>query len=184
MKIQAEEIFQKHSDLVKQWHLEKYVYIMQNAPLVNVEKNALFQKTFNGFYRVRRNEEWRKLFYAYFEHAKAQEQCFERIITYIFEKTGRIEASFSSKMLATFMPEMPIWDRYVLQNLKLKLSGKTKEEKLKNAILLYERIRQWYEEYLSTSEAKEQLALFDRYLPEYSWLSDVKKIDFMLWSIR
>lgn len=46
-------------------------------------------------------------------------------------------------------------------------------------------VKQWHlEKYLSTSEAKEQLALFDRYLPEYSWLSDVKKIDFMLWSIR
>ena len=37
-----------------------------------------------------------------------------------------IEASFSSKMLATINADMPIWDRYVVQNLCLDLKGKTK----------------------------------------------------------
>lgn len=40
-------------------------------------------------------------------------------------------------MLATIIPEKPIWDRYVVQNLNMQLTGTTKEEKLKNAIMFY-----------------------------------------------
>ena len=36
-----------------------------------------------------------------------------------YKEIGNIEASFSSKMIATIDPNMPIWDRYVMQNLCL-----------------------------------------------------------------
>lgn len=32
-------------------------------------------------------------------------------------------------------------------------------------------------------EAAENIKLFDSLLPDYTWISDVKKIDFLLWSI-
>ena len=46
----------------------------------------------------------------------------------MYEATGNIEASFSSKMLATINTDMPIWDCYVVQNLCLNMKGKTKED--------------------------------------------------------
>ena len=80
-------------------------------------------------------------------------------------------------MLATIDASKPIWDQYVLQNLGLELMGKTQEEKLQNAVILYAQIVNWYADYLTTGEARENIMEFDRPLPEYAWVSDTKKID-------
>ena len=116
--------------------------------------------------------------------AKAHRYSFEQIITALFNATGNVEASFSSKMLATIDDSKPIWDQYVLQNLGLELTGKAQEEKLQNAIALYDAILSWYDKYLQTDEAQENIQEFDRWLPQYSWISSVKKIDCLLWSKR
>lgn len=87
-------------------------------------------------------------------------------------------------MLATIDATKPIWDQYVLRNLGLELIGKTQEEKLHNAMLLYDRIVMWYSDYLTTDEARENIKEFDQLLPEFAWVSDTKKIDCLLWSMR
>jgi hypothetical protein len=134
---------------------------------------------------VRRNNEWRNKYFSYFEDNKDNKNiCFSEIITYLYETTGNIEASFSSKMLATINQDRPIWDQYVLKNLGLELIGKNNIEKLQNAILLYDVIVRWYKDYMSTDNCKECLDLYNRNLPKYSMISDIKKIDFLLWSNR
>lgn len=102
----------------------------------------------------------------------------------LYVETGNVEASFSSKMIATIDPEKPILDQYVLQNLGLELKGKNPREKIGNAVEIYHRIEAWYAEYLKTDEALENIAEFDRWLPSYAWITDVKKIDYLLWSKR
>ena len=101
-----------------------------------------------------------------------------------YKETGNIEASFSSKMIATIDPNMPIWDRYVMQNLCLELKGKTKEDQLDCAVGLYDQMVAWYGDFLKTVNGRDCIAEFDKTLPGYTWMSDVKKIDFYLWSIR
>lgn len=66
----------------------------------------------------------------------------------------------------------------------MKLSGKTSQEKLENAIALYADIEKWYADFLKTDKAKECIRVFDQTLPDYSGISDIKKIDSILWSIR
>ena len=78
----------------------------------------------------------------------------------------------------------PIRDRYVLQNLGLELTGKSQEEKLQNAVGMYDQIVSWYTDYITTDEARKNIDEFDRLLPEYAWVSDTKKIDCLLWSKR
>lgn len=87
-------------------------------------------------------------------------------------------------MLATISPQKPIWDRYVVQNLSIKLDGTSKEEKLQNAIYLYSEMEKWYSEYLSSEDGKVCIQGFDEFLPDYKWVSDIKKVDALLWSIR
>ena len=128
--------------------------------------------------------EWRKAYYSLFEMAKSSNPSFESIIRTMYEATGNIEASFSSKMLATINPDMPIWDRYVVQNLCLDMKGKTKEDQLKCAVDLYDKMINWYDGFLHTENGKDCISEFDRVLPGYVWMSDVKKVDFYLWSIR
>ncbi len=163
---------------------DKYKHIMETVWKTDVSSDMDFQRTFNAFYKVRRNEEWRKAYYDLFEATKDSNPSFEHIIRTMYRETGNIEASFSSKMLATINADMPIWDRYVVQNLCLDLKGKTKVEQLKCAIDLYDQMINWYNGFLKTENGRDCIEEFDRTLPGYIWMSDVKKIDFYLWSIR
>lgn len=182
MSFNVSKVFQDR--LASSMGLDKYRYIMEQVNNTNVATDMDFQRTFNGFYIVRRNESWRKFYYEYFESAKNGTPTFEDIITYLFECTGNIEPSFSSKMLATILPEKPIWDRYVVQNLNMKLTGATKKEKLKNAVILYADMEKWYADFLESEKGKECIREFDRVLPDYKGISNIKKIDSILWSIR
>ena len=182
MSFDVSKIFQER--LASSMGLDKYQYIMEQVSTTNVAADTDFQRIFNGFYIVRRNETWRKVYYEHFESVKNSTPTFASIITYLYEYTGNIEPSFSSKMLATIQPEKPIWDRYVVQNLNIQLTGTTKEEKLKNAIMLYAEMEKWYAHFLKTEKGKECIAEFDRVLPDYKGISQIKKIDSILWSIR
>ena len=51
--------------------LESYAGIMNYVRQTNVEKDMDFQRSFNAFYRVRRNKEWRKVYYHLFEELKS-----------------------------------------------------------------------------------------------------------------
>ena len=115
---------------------DKYKQIMETVRKTDVSTDPDFQRTFNAFYRVRRNAEWRKAYYDLFETAKDSNPSFESIIRTIYEATDNIEASFSSKMLATINPDKTIWDRYVMQNLCLNMKGKTKEDSKTWTILI------------------------------------------------
>ena len=163
---------------------DKYRQIMETVRKTDVSSDPVFQRTFNAFYRIRRNAEWRKAYYDLFEIAKDNDPSFEYIIRTLYERTGNIEASFSSKMLATINSDMLIWDRYVVENLCLKMKGKTKEEQLECAVDLYDQMVRWYDGFLKTQNGRECITEFDRTLPGFVWMSDVKKIDFYLWSIR
>ena len=164
--------------------LDKYQFIMEQVKITDLSMDADFQRTFNGFYIVRRNEAWRKIYYEHFESVKGGTPTFASILTHLYECTGNIEPSFSSKMLATIFPDKPIWDRYVVQNLNMELVGATKEERLTNAIALYSDMEKWYTDFLQTDKAKECIETFDRVMPDYKHISSIKKIDSILWSIR
>ena len=143
-----------------------------------------YRRVYNRYYRVRRNDEWRKQYYDVFSIACHEHYSFEQIVTELYKRTGYVEASFSSKMLATIDPSKPIWDQYVLHNLGLVLNGRTQAEKVHNAVNIYKQIERWYADYLVTSEAKKNIQGFCMMLPDYAWISDVKKIDCLLWSKR
>ena len=161
--------------------IEKYNRIMKRVYDVDVSIDAEFQKIFNGFYRMRqRPASFYAAFYAYLEQNKHnQELTFEDIVTYLYQKTGSIHASFSSKLLATVNPDMPIWDKFVLQNLGLHTPYHYEKNRLQKTLQLYQHICDWYK----SSEAIEKLNEFNRLFPDVD-ISDVKKIDFILWATR
>lgn len=106
IRIDANKILEER--LASSMGIDKYARIMQRFNKVDVSQDKDFQREFNGFYIVRRNAEWRKIYYDLFESMRTGPATFSKIINFLFEKTGNIEASFSSKMLATMNPDMPI----------------------------------------------------------------------------
>ncbi len=88
---------------------------------VDISTSAEFQRKFDGFYRVRRNKDWRDKCFEYFEEIRSDSNiAFERIINALYKRLPQspIESSFSSKLLATLTPPKPIWDSRVLKRLK------------------------------------------------------------------
>lgn len=164
--------------------LDRYAEIMRRFPDVDVSQDREFQRLFNGFYQIRRNEAWRAAFYALFQRVRDKRPTFETLVTKLFEKTGRVEASFASKMLATLDADKPIWDKYVLINLEIAVPTKCKERPLSGIVDAYDQIERWYASYLATPNARRCVRTFDALMPDYSWISETKKIDFYLWSIR
>ena len=161
--------------------ITKYNWIMRRVHETDVSTDAEFQKCFNGFYRMRqRPAAFYKSYYAFLERNKDNsELAFEDILAYLYEETGSIHASFSSKLLATVNPGMPIWDKFVLQNLGLRIPYHYEKDRLQKTVRLYQEICDWYK----TEEAREKLQLFNEMFPDVN-ISDVKKIDFILWATR
>ena len=174
----------KDSQIIKKLNIERYAYIITYLPKTNISENPEFQKVYNYFFKVRRNEQWRKVYFDIMERAKTNELSFRDIITEIYKKTGRIEASFSSKLLASINPTKPIWDHFVLKNLNIKPTGKTPVERIENACQIYNVLVKWYDEFIKTDEGKKYILEFDKYLPNYAWISNIKKLDFLIWSTR
>ena len=114
-----------------------------------------FQKRYCGFYRVRRDAKWRfEYFHLMASFQNRGDASFGEILLRLFQATGRIESSFTSKMLATLAPDMPIWDSKVLKALHLQLKGSTPELRISNAVILYNRICHWYKLFLNTEQAE------------------------------
>ena len=124
--------------LARSMGLNTYAEIMDAAQNKDVSSDTAFQHAFNGFYRVRRNAEWREYYYKLFERAKNDHYSFADVISCLYVETGNVEASFSSKMIATIDSGKPIWDQYVLRNLGLEPRGKNSRERIENAIRIYD----------------------------------------------
>ena len=176
--------FQKTA-LTRLLRMDKYKEIISMFNDKNVDLfSKEFTKCFNSFYRVRRDNKWQKIYYEYFnKNRKNKNITFDEILDYMYKNTGNIEASFSSKMLSTINPNMPIWDRNVLKNLDIKVDNGSKKEKLKNTKIAYKKIIDDINDKLNDENIKNAIKEFRIFFPELNF-SDVKILDFMLWNDR
>lgn len=164
--------------------LEKYLKIMSLVNMVDVTNDKEFQRAFNGFYRVRqRPQVFYDTFYSFMEENKGSAPSFEKTLKYFEKELKRIEPSFSSKLVATINPNLPIWDSVVLDNLQLKPPAYYRKDRIEESIKLYERIVDWYKDYLKDEEGQKMIELFDEEYPN-TGITDIKKIDFVIWQIR
>ena len=68
------------SQLARSMGLDVYEELITVAPVTDVAESAEFQRKFNAFYRVRRNDVWRKVYYRLFEQAKRDHLSFADVI--------------------------------------------------------------------------------------------------------
>ena len=164
--------------------LKKYLSIMNEFHNVDVSNNLEFQRMYNGFYRLRqRTSDFYAEYYEYMEKNRDRNLTYPEVLTHFYNRFNRIEASFSSKLLATINPSMPVWDVYVLNNLGLKKPPYTSKNRLKETIALYEKICDWYAEFLKTDDAKFIINNFDNTYGDVK-ITEMKKVDLVLWQMR
>jgi len=165
----------------------KYIEIMGVLGKVNVSECLIFQKLYKGFYRVRRNDEWCKVYFSHLENNKVNNDIsFDNVLDYISEKTGRCEASFSSKLVATINPNKPIWDRWIIQNTGHRAPLSADKNKIALTKAAYRSIENWYDGFLKSDDGKLYVQTFNKILPKdiVDRITDLKKVDFILWQIR
>lgn len=165
--------------------LNKYNNIMNKFNSVDVSNDADFQRSYKDFYRLRGTNGFFREYYKLMENNKGKYIKYEDVLRHLYAVGGRIEASFSSKLVATINPNMPILDSFVMKNLGLTTPEytKTKESRIKETIENYNMIVAWYNRNLESQYGQEMIKLFNNKFPN-SNITDVKKIDFILWQIR
>jgi hypothetical protein len=162
----------------------RYQSIMALFPTVNVSTDAVFQRKFNGFYRIRRNHIFREGYYSFMETHRNAAPSFTETLRYL-GKYGKLEASFASKLLATINPDLPLWDKYVLRKAGLKNPAwyLDWETRVKQANTIYEQFIKEYAAFIPSEEGQRWIQLFDERYPDTN-ITPVKKIDFILWQLR
>ncbi|MCA9201806.1 MAG: hypothetical protein KDA59_02105 [Planctomycetales bacterium] len=166
--------------------LEQYLAIQKLVHHVNVATDEDFQRKFNGFYRVRRNAEWRSCFYAMFEREKKGKRArpFERLLREFQKSMGRIEGSFISKMLATLDDEQPVMDSIVLKHCGLRMPAYGAVERRLNRIVEnHDALRASLIRIRDAELGQFLVSEFKRRYPD-AQISEIKMVDLVLWQTR
>ena len=165
--------------------LAKYLRIMEFvAKDPRYYDDPDFRRAFNGFYRVRRSAQtWQPQFFALMARAKAQNFDFPRTLSELFAATGRVEASFASKLYATLHPNAPVIDTVVLGNLGLRLPPATVPKRLDKVVNIHNCLTKTFANLLATEDGKYLVQSFRAAYPKAS-VTDEKALELVIWQIR
>ncbi len=164
--------------------IRKYLAIMDSIT-VDISKDKAFQTKYNGFYRVRqRTPEWYENYFTLMQELKGNPHTFNDVLDELKNRTGRYEPSFSSKLVATINPNKPIWDIYILKNTSHKPPSYSNNKKFDLAKESYQSIERWYESFIPSENGKLCIDVFNKKVKEHGKITDLKKIDFILWQTR
>jgi hypothetical protein len=164
--------------------LGKYCWIQAALATTDVAYDRDFQTRFNAFYRVRRGAAWRSAFFALLQQEKSCPRPFAKVLRALHAATGRVEASFASKLAATADPEKPVIDSFVLKNIGLRLPPPgVIEQRLMRVEQLYDRLGHVSGQFLATETGR---YLVDRFLASYPRhpVTRAKMLDLVLWQTR
>ena len=163
--------------------LSKYLDLQRRLHGTHVSGDRDFQRAFNGFYRVRRDTAWQEVFYDLLEREKGERRGFEPVLRELQTRLGRYEASFASKLTASVDPTLPVIDAFVLKNMGLRLPAPTSRDRLGAIVDTHRRVADGYSRLLASDDGQAVVASFDAAYSE-SGLTDLKKLDLVLWQIR
>ncbi len=164
--------------------LEKYLPLQAALATTEVAHDRDFQKRFNAFYRVRRGAAWQNEFDALLQQEKSSPRPYGMVLRALYESTGRVEASFASKLAATVDPNKPVIDAVVLRNVSLRLPPPGAiEARLARVEVVYARLGQMFAEFLASDGGQYLVARFAEAYPGRP-VTPVKMLDLVLWQTR
>ena len=163
--------------------LAKYTWIMENVQRCDVSADAVFQRRFNHFYRVRRGATWQAPYYTLMEQAKTRPTTFAEALVALAAESGRVEASFASKLVATLDSSQPVIDQHVLRNFGLRMPYPQKANRVGKVIELHAELRRRYGRLLGSDAGRAICERFRLRFPTAD-ISDLKRIDLVLWQRR
>ena len=162
--------------------------------------NKDFKEVFTDFYLksqfTMRNKENNEAFFKIMDGCNPNEDTLEMIVTKIKNSViDMYEFSFATKLLHTVcvakdVKPGPIYDRKVrdytqdvLNEIKYSFSPSIKKEKKKDAINRdWKELQEWYIRFLSSETGEEWINWFNDKFPKAKDISDVKKVDFIIYA--
>jgi hypothetical protein len=117
------------------------------------------------------------------QKAKEKGITFRKALSVLRIQTGRIEASFASKLVATLDPTKPVIDKFILHNFSLRLPYYKASSRESKTVDVYDKLCCEYEVLMSNPKGR---MICDKFKHRYPWakITDLKKIDLVLWQIR
>ncbi|MDA9113886.1 hypothetical protein N9J43_00265 [Alphaproteobacteria bacterium] len=161
--------------------LDPYIEIQTSFMDVDISADEDFRKTFTNFYKLRLPRGYNELF-DYFEKLKTLDVEFESILIELQRITGRVEASFSSKLLHTIDTTNPVIDRLVFAKLGWSLPKSTELQQIRKTVDIYNRLTKFYKNALENEKWKIISAQFEAKINYANYtISEEKKLDTLLW---
>lgn len=169
--------------------LSRYDRLQRSLYTTNVAADPVHQRLFNGYYRMqRRAPDWYEYFFLLLEREKTNTNItFREVLEQTFSVKWRVEPSFCSKLVATIRPELPVYDKYVRENLVLTVpqQHKAAQIRVREFIAAYSSLESQVVDLVQSPRFIEELhPAFDKTFRSYSHLTDVKKLDLLLWQYR
>jgi hypothetical protein len=168
-------------------HFERYSLLRARLQTSDITNDRDFQRTFNGLYRVRqRSTEWRRAYYSLMERSKRNPTPdFAATLNEIYSATGRVEASFASKLVAIINPDFAVYDSVVAQNLCLTPPKQyhPKEQRLRDFVLLYKGLTESMNRLIRHRRFGAMSDALERAFPGYG-ITPIRRLDLLLWQLR
>ena len=153
----------------------------------DLTQDPVFQKKYNGFYRVRRNEKWRRMYFKLLENERQQKKfargSFLEVLEEIEKQKEKVEASFASKLVATVDPHQPIIDSVVLANVGARLPHSKMPNRVQVIGTMHKQLAACYGTYLKSQDGRFLVKNFKSYYPK-ARISEVKMLDLVIWQTR
>ena len=177
-----------------------------------IEKSIIDETKYRNFYKMNRGRFSPDFYEEYFnclkEYLKREDikqlkstdvekiaPIFEETLRRLKDKSGRVEASFSSKLLSTVNPNLAVWDGNVLSHLdkdkvKAPYSNKDKDIQIGETVRTYKALNNAIND-LINNEGEQYIKIFDKVVSDaklecdypLSKVTPTKKIDLVLWSL-
>ena len=175
--------------------LEKYRKLIHllNVNKIDVSKDMDFQKLYKNFYAVaHRPVNFVPAYFNVFNKALNNPNIDKKdIFNRVCAIAGMCEISYVSKILHNLDQNIPIFDSVVgnehfgFDFNKIRNTKASFEENRDKAWDFYLKYKKHFESYMKSDEAQAMVRLFDNTFPQYkNEISDVKKVDFVLWQDR
>jgi hypothetical protein len=168
--------------------LEKYLWLQERAAsLRNPEADDEFCRRFSGFYRLRaRDAAWRRVYFTLMGEMRDSRLDFRTCLARLHVATGRVEASFASKLLATINPTLPVLDSVVLGHLHLRLPAWNATDRIEKSAAVYQDLTDGMIKYVNSGSGSRLIGAFRQYSHGFrnAALTDIKIVDLVLWQIR
>lgn len=167
--------------------IQSYKYLMARRYAVDISKDEAFQDMFSTFYRMKRfrSRDFLRRFFECMEQEKRREiTSFAVLFEKVYQLNSSMEISFCSKMLHTFDDCQPIWDSVVAtEHFGFKRPYSYCKNPIERCVSRYADYTEAFTHYINSGEGRTLVDIFDNQYPNCG-ISDMKKIDFILWQDR